>query len=235
MIAAISKSAGPRVTGQSSGKSRHLFLVEQRIDSPARSTAATATPSKLGMRFVSDVDGLITGLRFYKSSRQHRHAPRASVDARRNAAGHRHLHRRNRLGMAAGELCHAGRTLRPARPTSRPTTLPNGHFSVDLHLLHDRRRQQRSAARTWRKVPAATNGLFIYGKSAFPTQSYSGSNYWVDVVLSTNVVPDHYAAGRSVPSARRWHDDRHDRFGDRDRVQRAAQPGDGQRPTRSNC
>jgi hypothetical protein len=32
----------------------------------------------------------------------------------------------------------------------------------------------------------ALNGVFIYGASAFPTQSFNGSNYWVDVVFNAS-------------------------------------------------
>ena len=28
-------------------------------------------------------------------------------------------------------------------------------------------------------------GVYLYGAGGFPTQSYQGSNYWVDVVFST--------------------------------------------------
>ena len=35
------------------------------------------------------------------------------------------------------------------------------------------------------------NGLYLYSQgSAFPTQSFSGSNYWVDVVFAPNLAPD---------------------------------------------
>jgi hypothetical protein len=35
------------------------------------------------------------------------------------------------------------------------------------------------------------NGVYRYGSSSgFPTESYGASNYWVDVIVSTNVGPD---------------------------------------------
>src|SRR5262249_48325552 len=37
---------------------------------------------------------------------------------------------------------------------------------------------------------AGGNGLYQYGASGFPIQSYNMSNYWVDVVFNTNVGPD---------------------------------------------
>ncbi len=34
------------------------------------------------------------------------------------------------------------------------------------------------------------NGVYAYGSSAFPTSTFSASNYWVDVVFATDVGPD---------------------------------------------
>ena len=34
------------------------------------------------------------------------------------------------------------------------------------------------------------NGVYKYGASGFPTATYNGSNYWVDVVFATTVGPD---------------------------------------------
>jgi hypothetical protein len=30
------------------------------------------------------------------------------------------------------------------------------------------------------------NGVFVYGGSGFPNQSFNSGNYWVDVVFKTN-------------------------------------------------
>ena len=34
------------------------------------------------------------------------------------------------------------------------------------------------------------NGVYKYGTSGFPTQTFNASNYWVDVVFNTTVPPD---------------------------------------------
>ena len=34
--------------------------------------------------------------------------------------------------------------------------------------------------------PAGGNGVYAYGASAFPTDTWNDSNYWVDVVFTTN-------------------------------------------------
>ena len=33
------------------------------------------------------------------------------------------------------------------------------------------------------------NGVYRYGASGFPTETYQGANYWVDVVFETTVAP----------------------------------------------
>ena len=106
----------------------------------------------------SDIDGFITGVRFYKGPAQHRHAPRQPVDGERHAAGDRHVHQRDADRLAAGALRHAGRRSRRTRPTSRritPTSATTrstpayfvnaGIDSPPLHALPNRtkRRQRR--------------------------------------------------------------------------------------------
>ena len=63
---------------------------------------------QVGVKFSSDVNGYITGLRFYKAMRQYWDARRQSLDQHGNITGDRHLHRRDRHGVAASELLDAG-------------------------------------------------------------------------------------------------------------------------------
>ena len=81
---------------------------------------------ELGTRFRSDIDGYITGIRFYKARRQHRHAHRRAVDQHRHAARHGDLHRRNGVGLAAGELPERRSRSPPTRPTSCRITRRTG-------------------------------------------------------------------------------------------------------------
>jgi hypothetical protein len=57
-----------------------------------------------------------------------------------------------------------------------------GHYSVDSFYFG------RSGADMWPLHALANgvdgpNGVFVYGASAFPSQTFQGENYWVDVVL----------------------------------------------------
>ena len=45
------------------------------------------------------------------------------------------------------------------------------------------------------------NGVYRYGASAFPTDSFNATNYWVDVKFATSVATDTWRR-RSAPSRR---------------------------------
>ena len=34
------------------------------------------------------------------------------------------------------------------------------------------------------------NGVYVYGNTAFPSNTYQASNYWVDIVFATSLPPD---------------------------------------------
>ena len=42
----------------------------------------------------------------------------------------------------------------------------------------------------WPTAWTAGNGVYKYGASGFPNQTFNASNYWVDVVFETSVGPD---------------------------------------------
>ena len=65
-------------------------------------------PVALGVKFYSEVGGTIKGIRFYKSTCQHRHPRGESLVEHGHVAGDDHLHGRDCIGMAAGELYDAG-------------------------------------------------------------------------------------------------------------------------------
>ena len=63
---------------------------------------------ELGLKFTADTDGLDHRRAVLQERGQHRHAHGQSVDQRRPAAGHRHVHQRDRQRLAASQLLHAG-------------------------------------------------------------------------------------------------------------------------------
>ncbi len=160
------------------------------------STSATPTVAsdsdtgavELGIKFRSDSAGFITGIRFYKGSRN--------------------------TGTHTGSLWTiSGQLLATATFTNETTSgwqqvnfatpvaitantvyvasyhAPNGGYAVDsgyfaaagydnapLHALAD--------------LAGGGNGVYLYGAGGFPTQSYQATNYWVDVVFTSNTSSD---------------------------------------------
>ena len=133
---------------------------------------------KLGVKFKSDANGYITGIRFYKSAA--------------NTGTHV-----GQLWSSTGQLLATAtftnesstgwQTVTFATPvaiTAGTTYVasylaPNGHFSVN--------RKAFTKTFTSGHLSVPTNGgVYIYGSAAaFPTQTNQSSNYWVDVVMTT--------------------------------------------------
>ena len=67
----------------------------------------TAWPVNLGMAFTTDTNGYITGARFYKAATNTGTHVGSLWSAHRDPAGPGHLHRRDGLGLAAGDLLDA--------------------------------------------------------------------------------------------------------------------------------
>ena len=144
---------------------------------------------ELGVRFRADVSGFITGIRFYKAGT--------------NTGTHiGNLWSNSGALLAtatfAGESASGWQQVNFASPVAinANTTYvasyfdPRGHYSVDspffatsgvdnspLHALAD--------------GVDGGNGTYVYSStSAFPNSTFQSSNYWVDVVYTTNSGPD---------------------------------------------
>jgi len=151
----------------------------------------TATPSlladpdtsavELGMRFQSAVDGQVTGIRFYKGSQ--------------NTGTHVGSLWSN-TGTLLAQVTFTNETTSGWQEASFPTPVaitantvyvisyhaPNGRYSVDEGYF------STAYANGPLTAPATSdggNGVYQYGPGGFPTQTYAGSNYWVDVVFTT--------------------------------------------------
>ena len=98
------------------------------------------------MKFTSEAAGTITGIRFYKAAANTGTHIGSLWTLERDAAGTGHVHRRNRLRLAAGELLETRRRSRPNTTYIAGYFAPNGHYSADEQLLLHagrRRRQHR--------------------------------------------------------------------------------------------
>ncbi len=151
-------------------------------DLPAVPSAADPNAVELGVKFRSDVDGFITGIRFYKGALN-----------TGTHIGNLWTSDGTRLATATfvGETATGWQQVDFAAPV--PITAnsvyvasyhaPNGGYAVDaayfagtgldappLHFLAD--------------GVSGGNGVYLYGPGGFPNQTYNASNYWVDVVFS---------------------------------------------------
>ena len=156
-------------------------------DSTVPGTAAANDPGsvEVGVKFRADVDGYITGVRFYKG------------------IGNTGTHVGNLWSLGGARLATAvfssetatgWQTVNFATPV--PITAntvyvasyfaPNGHYAADLsyfaaagvdnppiHLLRD--------------GDSGGNGVYAYGSaSSYPASTFQSTNYWVDVVFTTS-------------------------------------------------
>jgi chitodextrinase len=145
------------------------------------------SPVELGVKFRSDVDGFVTGLRFYKSTQNtgthvgslwsssgQLLAEATFVDE--TASGWQ------QVDLPAPVAIQAGVTY----VASYHTTV--GRYSVDENYFASA--FTNGPLRGLADGESGGNGVYLYGARGFPTNSFRASNYWVDVVMTTSVGPD---------------------------------------------
>ena len=153
---------------------------------PANASVADPNSVELGVRFKSDIDGYISGIRFYKGAAN----TGTHVGSLWTSSG-------VRLASATftAETATGWQQVNFAAPVAVTANTvyvasyfaPNGNYAGDggyfasagvdnapIHLLRD--------------GVGGNNGLYNYGAtSTFPTASYNATNYWVDVAFSASV------------------------------------------------
>ncbi|HVT28291.1 MAG TPA: DUF4082 domain-containing protein, partial [Lacipirellulaceae bacterium] len=150
---------------------------------PSTADVGESDSLEVGVKFTSDTDGYITGIRFYKSAKNtgtHIGSLWSSTGqllatatfTSESSSGWQQVNFATPVAITAGQTYIAS------------YFDPNGHFSVDRGYF--------SSPMTSGPLHVATGGgVFQYGNSsAFPTQSYQNSNYWVDVVLNNTPPAD---------------------------------------------
>jgi N,N-dimethylformamidase beta subunit-like protein/uncharacterized protein DUF4082/Big-like domain-containing protein len=141
---------------------------------------------ELGLKFSSDVGGVVNGVRFYKASTN---------------TGTHVGHLWTTAGTLLATVTFAGESASgwqqatfasPAIIQANTTYVisyfaPNGHYSDDQYFLG------RAAVNQWplhalKSTPAEPNGIFFYGASGFPDQTWFSDSYSVDVVFTPDLV-----------------------------------------------
>jgi hypothetical protein len=145
-------------------------------------SSADPYPVELGTRFTSDAAGQVTGLRFYKMPG----SPGPHVGNLWDPA----------TGALLASASFAEETTSGWQQVNLPAPVPiqaNKAYVVSYHCpggvyaadggffntVAHRRGQLRAPA----SAPDGPNGVFRYGASAYPSETFAGSNYWADVVF----------------------------------------------------
>ena len=139
---------------------------------------------ELGMRFTSDVAGVITGIRFYKGTTNtgthiaHLWSNTGTLLATatfgtETASGWQQVSFATPVAITANTVYVASYNTSSGNYSYDQNYFTSAYNNTPLHAVQD-------------GTSAGANGLFLYGASAFPTGSYLSSNYYVDVVFTTS-------------------------------------------------
>jgi hypothetical protein len=149
---------------------------------PGTASAFDSTANELGVKFRSDEDGYIRGIRFYKGP---------------GNTGTHIGHLWSSSGAMLAEITFTGESAggwqqvdfpRPVAVTANTTYVasylaPNGGYALDRPYFTTG--VDRSPMHALADGISGPNGVFAAG-GGFPTQGSSASNYWVDVVFDTS-------------------------------------------------
>jgi hypothetical protein len=149
---------------------------------PALASADDRSGVELGVKFRSSANGFITGLRFFKGAQN---------------TGTHIGHLWSSTGTLLGSVTFTGETASGWQQASFPTPIavtantvyvasyyaPAGGYAFNGNFFAG----SGVSNGPLQALGAATspNGVFRYGSSGFPNQTYNAANYWVDVVFNT--------------------------------------------------
>ncbi|WP_437307761.1 DUF4082 domain-containing protein [Sorangium sp. So ce388] len=168
-------------------------------DVPAILADSDTQAVELGVKFRASVAGQITGVRFYKSSS--------------NTGTHT-----GRLWSAAGQALasvtftnesasgwQVARFDAPVPIQANQTYVvsyhaPNGRYSASNSYFSSAGRAS-GPLYAFRDGESGGNGVYKYGASGFPTSTWRGSNYWVDVLFQSSSEATPPAVAISSPAA----------------------------------
>jgi hypothetical protein len=149
---------------------------------PGNITEADSSSVELGMKFTTSVDGLVTGVRFYKGPQNTgTHQGRLwTLDGtllaevtftNETASGWQEASFTNPVAVTAGTVYVVS------------YLAPNGFYSGDNGYFAGTG-VTNGPLRALQDGENGGNGLYLYGNGGFPNQTWQSSNYWVDVVFT---------------------------------------------------
>ncbi|MCA1466236.1 DUF4082 domain-containing protein, partial [Bradyrhizobium sp. NBAIM18] len=176
----ITDTSGQSGSGQVSLKVNYPASAQSLFgtnDAPSVPNSGDTSPVEVGVKFTASVNGTITGLRFYKGSLNT--GPHiadlwsstgtllaTATFTNETASGWQQVNFSTPVAITAGTTYVA-------------SYHTNGNYSGTQNYF------ATSLANGQLTAPAGANGVYAYGSgSAFPTNSFKSSNYWVDVVFN---------------------------------------------------
>jgi len=165
---------------------------------PAMTSANDSTPLELGVKFQSSVTGWVAGVRFYKGTGN----AGTHTGSLWTASGSQLA-----TGTFTSETASGWQTLHFVNPVqiSANTTYvvsyydPDGHYADESDLFDvPLSAPPLTAPRAVYTGTGGGNGVFNVGGPGFPTSTYQGSSYAVDVIFDTTEPPGAPPAVSSV-------------------------------------
>ena len=156
---------------------------------PAVIANQEAAALELGVKFQTDIAGYITGIRYFKSDQNIGVHTGSLWTASGTLLRIGHLYLRNGERLAAGAVLDS-----PVAVTANTTYVASyhtdtGYYSADFNYFATGGFDNGPLHALSQGVSGG-NGVFRYGATAFPNQSFNATNYWVDVVFENSTVPD---------------------------------------------
>ncbi|GAB1540802.1 hypothetical protein NUACC21_34710 [Scytonema sp. NUACC21] len=156
---------------------------------PGLITTQDSNAAELGVKFRADRNGYITGIRFYKGpqntgthigtlwSSSGQQLARATF-SNETSSGWQQVNFATPVQITANTVYVASYHTNVGKYSKNENFFTNlGVNSSPLYAL--------------RNGESGANGVYVYRNNpAFPTNTYQSSNYWVDVVFTTNLDPD---------------------------------------------
>ena len=172
----VSKSAA--LILNDAGSTPTNYSIWSPSNTPATITVQDVQPVELGLKFQSSSAGYVTGVKFYKGPQNtgthvgHLWSGTGSLLAtapfsNESASGWQQVSFPSPVSIAANTMYVIS------------YQAPVGYYSGDNGFFAS------SVTNGPLTALASTNGVYAYGNSAFPTNSFKSTNYWVDVIFTT--------------------------------------------------
>jgi len=151
---------------------------------PGTASVNDTNSVELGVKFRSDLNGLITGIRFYQTNPGTYQATLWSLSGQKLASssvtstvsGWQQVNFSSPVAITAGTVYIASYYAPNGKyaANNSPEFIIAGVDNPPIHLLQD--------------GVSGSNGLFQYSATTtFPTNSYQSNNYWVDLLFRTSI------------------------------------------------